>query len=128
MTFCQNDFFFVSQFHVKYDVSRLFLDFLSKQHLFGSLFYVQFQKTVTSFKKLSRVSNNCHEFQKTVTSFKKLSRVSKNCHKFHVQFQKKLSHLTIVVVKRSVILKKKSRLQLLILTACKKTFFRVSKC
>ena len=84
---------------------------------------MQFQKTVTSFKKLSRVSKNCHEFQITVTSFKKLSRVSKNCHKFHVQFQKKLSHLTIVVVKRSVILKKKVDYNCWFWLLAKKLFF-----
>ena len=52
-------------------------------------------------KKLSpvscAVSKNCHQFHA----------VSKNCHQFHVQFQKKLSHFSVVVVKPSVFLQKK---------------------
>ena len=93
---------------------------------FGSQFYVQFQKTVTSFM----------QFQKTVTSFmcsfKKLSRVSCSF--------KKLSLVSCLVSKKNVTFvcssgetirhfaKRKTRLQVVILTACKKTFFRVSKC
>ena len=92
---------------------------------FGSQFYVQFQKTVTSFM----------QFQKTVTSFmcsfKKLSRVSCSF--------KKLSLVSCLVSKKNVTFvcssgetirhfaKRKTRLQVVILTACKKTFFRVSK-
>ena len=52
-------------------------------------------------KKLSpvscAVSKNCHQFHA----------VSKNCHQFQVQFQKKLSLFSVVVVKLSVFLQKK---------------------
>ena len=61
---------------------------------------------------------------KTVTSFMQFQ---KNCHQFHVQFQKKRSLLSLVVVKPSVILQKKTRLSGVNLKACKKTFFRVAK-
>ena len=60
---------------------------------------------------------------KTVTSFMKFQ---KNCHQFHVQFQKKLSLLSLVVVKPSVILqKKKHDYQVWIWKLAKKLFFEL---
>ena len=77
---------------------------------------MQFQKTVTSFmcsfKKLSRVS----------CSFKKLSLVSCLVSKKNVTFVCSSGETIRHFAKR------KTRLQVVILTACKKTFFRVSKC
>ena len=121
--FAITTFFFVSQFHVKYAVNK---EHQIETTYFGSQFYVQFQKTVTTFM----------QFQKTVTSFmcsfKKLSRVSCSF--------KKLSLLSCLVSKKNVTFvcssgetirhfaKKKTRLQGLNLTACKKTFYRVAKC
>ena len=46
-----------------------------------------------------------YAFSKTVTSFMQFQ---KNCHQFHVQFQKKLSLFSLVLVKPSVILQKKN--------------------
>ena len=93
-----------------------------------------------SFKKLSlvscAVSKNCHQFQKTVTSFmcsfKKLSPASCSF--------KKMSPVSCPVSKKTVTFRctsgetirhfatKKTRVHRVILTACKKTFFRVAKC
>ena len=75
-------------------------------------------------------------FQKTVTnfmySFKKLSpvyAVSKKITSFMSSFKKKMSTLSVVWVKPFVILqkKKKTRLQVVILIACKKKQNRVAK-
>ena len=78
----------------------------------------------TFFLSASFMWNTHVQFQKMSTvscSFKKLSPVSCADSKNHVTF-------SVLLVKPSVILQKKTRLPGVILKACKKTFFRVAKC